>query len=466
LTFSADGGRHSVFSLINNCGYSGRKKYIPAVSQGVFFLEKFFIRGGIPLHGTVYISGAKNAAVALVAATILCDEPCTLENVPAISDITKCLDILRSMGAVVRMERDGVIYIDPRSINTTEVPYKQAVTMRASSYFLGTLLGKFHEAFVPMPGGCDLGDRPIDQHLKAFRALGATDKVVRGANYVKADKLIGNQIFFDMVTVGATMNAIFASVKAKGQTIIENAAKEPHIVDVANYLNSMGADIRGAGTDVIKIRGVEYLHGTTYATIPDQIEAGTYMVAAAATKGDVVIANVIPKHLESITVKLRKCGVNVEENDESVRVWVDKPLQNTTVKTQPHPGFPTDMQPQFSTLLTMAYGTSRVTEEIFNNRFRYAAELRKMGADISIEGGKVAIIQGVDHLSGAPVQATDLRAGAALVIAGLAADGMTEIGNIHFIQRGYERIDEKLQKLGADIKRVIVPENDSVEMSG
>ncbi|EGC03725.1 UDP-N-acetylglucosamine 1-carboxyvinyltransferase [Ruminococcus albus] len=429
-------------------------------------MEKFFIRGGIPLHGTVYISGAKNAAVALVAATILCDEPCTLENVPAISDITKCLDILRSMGAVVRMERDGVIYIDPRSINTTEVPYKQAVTMRASSYFLGTLLGKFHEAFVPMPGGCDLGDRPIDQHLKAFRALGATDKVVRGANYVKADKLIGNQIFFDMVTVGATMNAIFASVRAKGQTIIENAAKEPHIVDVANYLNSMGADIRGAGTDVIKIRGVEYLHGTTYATIPDQIEAGTYMVAAAATKGDVVIANVIPKHLESITVKLRKCGVNVEENDESVRVWVDKPLQNTTVKTQPHPGFPTDMQPQFSTLLTMAYGTSRVTEEIFNNRFRYAAELRKMGADISIEGGKVAIIQGVDHLSGAPVQATDLRAGAALVIAGLAADGMTEIGNIHFIQRGYERIDEKLQKLGADIKRVIVPENDSVEMSG
>ncbi len=429
-------------------------------------MEKFFIRGGTPLHGTVYISGAKNAAVALVAATILCDEPCTLENVPAISDITKCLDILRSMGAVVRMERDGVIYIDPRSINTTEVPYKQAVTMRASSYFLGTLLGKFHEAFVPMPGGCDLGDRPIDQHLKAFRALGATDKVVRGANYVKADKLIGNQIFFDMVTVGATMNAIFASVKAKGQTIIENAAKEPHIVDVANYLNSMGADIRGAGTDVIKIRGVEYLHGTTYATIPDQIEAGTYMVAAAATKGDVVIANVIPKHLESITVKLRKCGVNVEENDESVRVWVDKPLQNTTVKTQPHPGFPTDMQPQFSTLLTMAYGTSRVTEEIFNNRFRYAAELRKMGADISIEGGKVAIIQGVDHLSGAPVQATDLRAGAALVIAGLAADGMTEIGNIHFIQRGYERIDEKLQKLGADIKRVIVPENDSVEMSG
>ncbi len=428
-------------------------------------LEKFFIRGGTPLHGTVYISGAKNAAVALVAATILCDEPCTLENVPAISDITKCLDILKSMGAVVRMEKDGVIYIDTRSINTTKVPYKQAETMRASSYFLGTLLGRFHEAFVPMPGGCYLGDRPIDQHLKAFKALGATDEVIRGANYVKADKLVGNQIYFDFVTVGATMNAIFAAVKAKGQTVIENAAKEPHIVDVANFLNSMGADIRGAGTDVIKIRGVDYLHGTTYATIPDQIEAGTYMVAAAATKGDVVVANVIPKHLESITAKLRKCGVNVEENDESVHVWVDGPLMNTTIKTQPHPGFPTDMQPQFSTLLTMAPGTSRVTEEIFNNRFRYVAELRKMGADISIEGGKVAIIEGIESLKGAPVQATDLRAGAALVIAGLAAEGLTEIENIHYIQRGYERIDQKLKALGADIERVIVPDNDSVELS-
>ena len=428
-------------------------------------LEKFYIKGGKPLHGKVYVSGAKNAAVALVAATILCDEPCTLENVPAISDITKCLDILKSIGAIVRLENNGQLYIDTSTINTTAVPYKYATTMRGSSYFLGTLLGKYHDAFVPMPGGCDLGDRPIDQHLKAFKALGATDEVERGANHIKADKLVGNQIYFDFVTVGATMNAMFAAVRAKGQTIIENAAKEPHIVDVANFLNSMGADIRGAGTDVIKINGKDYLHGTTYATIPDQIVAGTYMVAAAATKGDVFIENVIPKHLESITAKLRKCGVNVEENDESVHVWVDKPLQNTTVKTQPHPGFPTDMQPQFSTLLTMATGTSRVTEEIFNNRFRYAAELRKMGADISIEGGKVAIIQGVDTLKGAPVQATDLRAGAALVIAGLAAEGITEIENIHYIERGYESIDEKLRGLGADIKRVIVPDNESVELS-
>lgn len=428
-------------------------------------MEKFFIRGGIPLHGKVTVSGAKNAAVALVAATILCDEPCTLENVPAISDITKCLDILRSMGAKVEMKKDGVIDIDTSTINTTTVPYKQAETMRASSYFLGTLLGRFGEAFVPMPGGCDLGDRPIDQHLKAFRALGASDEIIRGANYVKADKLVGNTIFFDFVTVGATMNAIFAAVKAKGQTIIENAAKEPHIVDLANFLNSMGADIRGAGTDVIKINGVEYLHGAVYATIPDQIEAGTYMVAAAATKGDVVVENVIPKHLESITAKLRKCGVNVVEEDESVHVWVDGPLQNTTIKTQPHPGFPTDMHPQFSTLLTMAEGTSRITEEIFNSRFRYAAELRKMGADISIESGKVAIIEGVKCLKGAPVSATDLRAGAAMVIAGLAAEGMTEIDNIHYIDRGYEHIDEKLRGLGADIKRVIMPDNESVEMS-
>jgi UDP-N-acetylglucosamine 1-carboxyvinyltransferase len=443
--------------------YTANTKKSAALKECII-LEKFFIRGGIPLKGTVNVSGAKNAAVALVAATILCDEPCTLENVPAISDITKCLSILRTMGAKIEMKKDGVITIDSRTINTTRVPYKLAETMRASSYFLGTLLGKFGEAFVPMPGGCDLGDRPIDQHLKAFRALGATDEIIHGANYVKADKLVGNQIYFDFVTVGATMNAIFAAVKAKGQTIIENAAKEPHIVDLANFLNSMGADIRGAGTDVIKIRGVEHLHGTTYATIPDQIEAGTYMVAAAATKGDVVIANVIPKHLESITAKLRKCGVHVEESDESVHVWVDSPIQPTSLKTMPHPGFPTDMQPQFSTLLTMAAGTSKITEDIFNNRFRYVAELRKMGADISVEG-KVAVIEGVKVLKGAPVSATDLRAGAAMIIAGLAAEGITEIDNIFYIERGYERIDEKLRGLGADINRVILPDTDSVPMS-
>ena len=293
--------------------------------------------------------------------------------------------------------------------------------------------------------------------MKAFKALGASDEIVNGANHVTADELVGNQIYFDFVTVGATMNAIFAAVKAKGLTIIENAAKEPHIVDLANFLNSMGADIRGAGTDVIKIRGV--------ATIPDQIEAGTYMVAAAATKGDVVIANVIPKHLESITAKLRKVGVNVEESDESVHVWVDGPLVKTSIKTMPHPGFPTDMQPQFSTLLTLAEGTSIVTDDIFDNRFRYVAELRRMGADISVDG-KVAVIQGVGKLKGAPVVATDLRAGAAMVIAGLAAEGTTEIDNIFYIERGYEKIDEKLRGLGADIQRVYKPDANEMELSG
>jgi UDP-N-acetylglucosamine 1-carboxyvinyltransferase len=316
-----------------------------------------------------------------------------------------------------------------------------------------------------MPGGCNLGDRPIDLHLKAFNALGAEDEIVNGSNHVWAKQLIGNQIYFDQVTVGATMNSIFAAVKAKGMTVIENAAKEPHIVDLANFLNSMGADIRGAGTDVIKIRGVDYLKGVTYATIPDQIEAGTYMVAAAATGGDVVIANVIPKHLESISVKLRKCGVHVEESDESVHVWVDGPLIKTSLKTMPHPGFPTDMQPQFSTLLTMADGTSIVTDDIFDNRFRYVAELRKMGADISVDG-TVAIIQGVGKLKGAPVSATDLRAGAAMIIAGLAAEGTTEIDNIHYIERGYVDIDSKLLALGADIKRVYKPDVDKVELSG
>ncbi len=428
-------------------------------------MDKFVINGGTPLKGTVQISGAKNAAVALVAATILCDEPCILENVPEISDITKCMTILREMGAEVELIDKNTIKFDTKGITKPEVPYELARTMRASCYFLGTLLGRFHDAFVPMPGGCDLGDRPIDQHLKAFKALGASDEIVKGANHVFADELVGNQIYFDFVTVGATMNAIFAAVKAKGLTIIENAAKEPHIVDLANFLNSMGADIRGAGTDVIKIRGVEYLHGVTYATIPDQIEAGTYMVAAAATKGDVVIANVIPKHLESITAKLRKCGVNVEEHDESVHVWVDGPLMKTSIKTMPHPGFPTDMQPQFSTFLTLADGTSIVTDDIFDNRFRYVAELRRMGADISVDG-KVAVIQGVGELKGAPVSATDLRAGAALIIAGLAAEGTTEIDNIHYIERGYEKIDEKLRGLGADIRRVHIREASSMQMSG
>lgn len=424
---------------------------------------KYIINGGKPLSGEVSISGAKNAAVAIVLATILCDEPCVLENVPDISDTAICSKILKEMGADVKYINKNTIKIDTTSIKSPVVPYDLAKTMRASSYFLGTLLGQFHEAFVPMPGGCDLGDRPIDQHIKAFNALGATDEIINGTVHVKADELIGNQIYFDFITVGGTINAMFASVKAQGLTIIENAAKEPHIVDVANFLNSMGADIRGAGTDVIKVRGVEYLKGITYGIIPDQIEAGTYMVAAAATRGNVLIKNVIPKHLESITTNLRKIGVTVEEFDESVRVSVDGTIMKTNIKTMPHPGFPTDMQPQLSTLLTIADGTSIVTDDIFDNRFRYVAELRKMGADITVKD-KVAIIQGVKGLKGAPVKATDLRAGAALIIAGLCADGTTEIDDIFHVERGYECVDEKFAKLGADIKRVYVAEKGSMAM--
>ncbi len=426
-------------------------------------MDKFVINGGIPLRGEVVISGAKNAALAIVAATILSDEPCILENVPEISDIGICIKILYEMGAGIKIIDKNTIRIDTRGIYDPIVPYELARSMRASSYFLGTLLGRFHKADVPMPGGCDLGDRPIDQHLKAFNALGASHTIDGGVVSLKADALLGNQIYFDFITVGGTINAIFAAVKADGLTIIENAAKEPHIVDLANFLNSMGADIMGAGTDVIKIRGVKRLKGVTYAIIPDQIEAGTYMVAAAATKGDVLIKNVIPKHLESITAKLRKVGVTVEEFDESVRVHVEGPIMKTTLKTLPHPGFPTDMQPQFSTLLTIADGASIVTDDIFDNRFRYVSELRRMGADITVDG-TTAIIQGVGSLTGAAVRASDLRAGAALVIAGMMASGTTVVENIFHIERGYENIDDKLRALGADIKRVT--DYDSARMVG
>ncbi len=415
--------------------------------------EKLVINGGKPLKGDVYISGAKNAAVAIVAATILCDEPVTLENVPEIGDIGICVKILYEMGASIKIIDKNTIRIDTRGISDPVVPYELARSIRASSYFMGTLLGRFKKADVPLPGGCDLGDRPIDQHIKAFNALGAEYSLEGGIVRLRAKDLIGSQIFFDKHTVGGTINAICAAVKAKGLTVIENANKEPHIVDLANFLNSMGADIMGAGTDVIKIRGVDYLKGITYSVIPDQIEAGTYMVAAAATKGDVWIKNVIPKHLESITAKLRKVGATVEEYDECVHVYVDGPLLKTTLKTLPHPGFPTDMQPQFSTLLTIAEGTSVVTDDIFDNRFRYANELRRMGADITVEG-TTAVIQGVHELTGAAVRATDLRAGIALVIAGLMASGTTVVENIYHIERGYENIEDKLMGLGADIVRV------------
>jgi len=419
-------------------------------------VDKFFINGGIPLRGEVEISGAKNAAVAIVTATILAEGPCILENVPEISDISICLRMLFDMGASIKPLKKNTIEIDTRGIKEPNVPYELARQMRASSYFLGTLLGKFNKANVPMPGGCDLGDRPIDQHLKAFRCLGASDEIDHGVVRLSADNLFGSQIYFDFITVGGTINAMFAAVKAQGLTIIENAAKEPHIVDLANFLNSMGADIMGAGTDVIKIRGVSSLKGATYTIIPDQIEAGTYMIAAAATKGDILVKNVIPKHLESITAKLRIIGATVVENDDSVRVFVENQLVKANLKTMPHPGFPTDMQPQMSTLLTLADGTSIVTDDIFDNRFRYVAELRRMGADISVDG-KVAVIEGVGELTGAPVKATDLRAGAALVIAGLAANGVTEIDDIYHIERGYECIEEKLKQLGADIKRKSIP---------
>ena len=328
--------------------------------------------------------------------------------------------------------------------------------MRASYYFLGALLGRFGAGQVAMPGGCNLGPRPIDQHLKAFSALGAKCDIQHGMVDLTADKLTGNQIYLDVVSVGATMNAMLAAVRAEGLTVIENAAKEPHIVDLANFLNSMGADIMGAGTDVIKVRGVQYLHGTTYSVIPDQIEAGSFMIAAAATHGDVLVKNVIPKHLEPITMKLRKIGVNIEEFDDSVRVWVDGPLVRTNVKTMPHPGFPTDMQPQITTLLTLAEGTSIITEGVWEQRFRYVDELRRMGADISVDG-KVAVVEGTGKLTGAPVKACDLRAGAALIIAGLAAKGITEIEDIYHIERGYSCLDEKLRQVGADIQKVSTP---------
>ncbi len=421
-------------------------------------MEKFIINGGKKLTGEVEISGAKNAALAIIPATILADAPCVLENVPAINDVTISLQILRDLGAEVKFIDKTTISIDPRPIRDMPVPYELARSMRASYYFLATLLSRFKHAQVPMPGGCDLGDRPMDQHLKCFRSLGAKCTIEHGVVDVKADFLFGTQIYFDKVSVGATMNAMLAAVKAEGLTILENAAKEPHIVDLANFLNSMGADIMGAGTDVIKIKGVNRLHGAEYAIIPDQIEAGTFMIAVAATKGDALIKNVIPKHLEPITSKLRKIGVVVMEYDDSVRVIGQDRYERITVKTMPHPGFPTDMQPQLAALLILVRGTSIITEGIFDNRFRYADELRRMGADISVDG-KVAVIEGVDHLTGAPVKATDLRAGAALIIAGLSTNGTTEIDDIYHIERGYDNMDVKLRAMGADIVKRTIPEN-------
>ena len=419
-------------------------------------MDRFVITGGNPLKGEVTISGAKNAAVAIIPAAILSDGVCRIENVPNISDVTLITRILYELGANIRLINKSTIEIDSRFINTTHVSYEMTRRMRASYYLIGALLGRFSKARVAMPGGCDFGVRPIDQHLKGFAALGASVSLDQGMVNVEAQRLTGSSIYMDVVSVGATINIMLAAVKAHGMTVIENAAREPHIVDLANFLNSMGADIRGAGTDVIKIRGVSFLNGTTYSIIPDQIEAGTYMAAAAATKGDVLVKNVIPKHLESITAKLLEMGVEVEELDDAVRVRRTGDLQKCNIKTMPHPGFPTDMQPQISVLLSIAKGTSIVTEGVWDNRFRYVEELRRMGANVQVDG-KVAVFEGVEELTGAPIKATDLRAGAAMIIAALCANGTTYIEEIQHVERGYENIVEKLRALGADIRKETVP---------
>lgn len=417
-------------------------------------MEKYRIIGGNRLSGAVDISGAKNAAVAILPAVILCDEPCILENVPHISDVFTTLDILRELGARVEWKDTNIVEIDPRPVHTASVNEELGRKMRASYYFIGALLGKMGQARVPMPGGCNFGTRPIDLHLKGFHALGAqTELLEENVITARADCLQGDAVYLDTVSVGATMNIILAATRARGSTIIENAAREPHIVDLANFLNMMGADIRGAGTDVIKIRGVQSLHGADYSIIPDQIEAGTYMAMTVATGGDVLIRNVTPKHLESISAKLEELGAYFEDMNDAVRIRCDGRLHHSNIKTMPYPGFPTDMQPQFGVLLSIADGTSTITEGIWENRFRYTEQLQRMGAQVTVDG-KRAVFTGVPELVAAPVEALDLRAGAAMVVAGLVAKGETVVSNINYIERGYETIVEKLTRLGGDIRRV------------
>ena len=431
-------------------------------------MDKFCINGGKRLEGVVAISGAKNSVVAILPATLLAEGPCRIENIPNISDVKCMLEMLEAMGARIRAINPHTYEIDTSVISSYTVPYELTRHLRASYYLLGALLGRCSKARVAMPGGCDFGGvRPIDQHLKGFEMLGATVSMEENAFvHARADHLPGNSIYMDVVSVGATMNVMLAAVKARGLTVIENAAKEPHIVDLANFLNSMGADVRGAGTDVIKIRGVDHMHGCDYSVIPDQIEAGTYMAAVAAWGGDVLVRNVVPKHLESIIAKLVEAGVRVEEHDDAVRVIADKPLTKVNIKTMPHPGFPTDMQPQMAAALCLANGTSIVSEGVWDSRFKYVDQLTRMGAHIEVNG-KVAIIQGVDHLNGCPVKAYDLRAGAAMIIAGLAAKGHTEIENIIFIDRGYENVVEKFSALGADISREpILDHPDKIQNAG
>ncbi|HUM84249.1 MAG TPA: UDP-N-acetylglucosamine 1-carboxyvinyltransferase [Lachnospiraceae bacterium] len=416
-------------------------------------MEQYVIKGGIPLVGEVEIAGAKNAALPIISAAIMTDEVVTLENLPDVNDINVLLEAIEGIGARVDRIDRHTVKINGSTIQDCSVEYECIKKIRASYYLLGALLGKYNNAEVPLPGGCNIGSRPIDQHLKGFRAIGAQVSIEHGTIIAKCDHMVGAHIFMDIVSVGATINIMMAASRAQGRTIIENAAKEPHVVDVANFLNSMGADIKGAGTDVIRIKGVSSFHGCNYMIVPDMIEAGTYMMAAAATKGDVIIKNVIPKHLEAITAKLLEIGCEVEESDDSVRVVAAKRLNRTHVKTQPYPGFPTDMQPQMSVVLALAAGTSIVTESIFENRFKYVDELTRMGANIKVEGN-TAIIDGVPNFTGARISSPDLRAGAALVIAGLEADGFTVIDDIVYIQRGYEDFEGKLRGLGAEIERV------------
>ena len=420
-------------------------------------MDKLQIIGGKRLTGEIEISGAKNAALAIIPAVILSDNVCRIENVPDITDIHAMIEILVAMGAKIQYTDRTTVEIDPRPIDTYIAPFELARNIRGSYYFLGALLGRCRHAMVAMPGGCNIGTRPIDQHLKGFTALGANYRIVNDSVEVEAKKLTGDNIYLDVVTVGATINIMLAAVRADGITVIENAAREPHIVDLANFLNSMGADVRGAGTDVIKIRGTKHLHSADYSIIPDQIEAGTYMVAAAATGGNVLIRNVIPKHLESITSKLEETGSEIIEYDDAVKVSRLERPHRCNIKTMPHPGFPTDMQPQMAVLLSLADGTSRINESIWDNRFKYVEELRKMGAKIDVKGN-VAQITGVRRLSAADLYATDLRAGAAMVIAALCAEGESTVGNIHYIERGYECLTEKLLRTGAQIKRVSLPD--------
>ena len=416
-------------------------------------MEQYIIKGGNPLVGEVEIGGAKNAALAILAAAIMTDETVLIDNLPDVNDINVMLEAIEGIGAMVERIDRHIVKINGGTITDFNIDYDYIKKIRASYYLLGAMLGKYKKAEVALPGGCNIGSRPIDQHLKGFRALGADVDIEHGKIVAEADVLKGTHLYFDVVSVGATINVMMTAAMADGMTIMENVAKEPHVVDVANFLNSMGANIRGAGTDVIKIRGVKTLHKTEYSIIPDQIEAGTFMFAAAATKGDVTVTNVIPKHLDATISKLIDIGCEVEELDDAVRVVAKGRLKSTQVKTLPYPGYPTDMQPQIGVVLALASGTSTITESIFENRFKYLDELARMGANIKVEGNS-ATIEGVEKFSGARVSAPDLRAGAALCIAGLATDGITIVDDIVYIQRGYERFEEKLRSLGGTIERV------------